>query len=130
MEAVRRSGLRLALASSSSTFLIETTLRALGLQQVFEVVESAELEPLGKPHPGVYLNTARRLAVDPVRCLAIEDSLNGVIAAKAARMTTVAIPEAHAQADPRFRVADHQLASLLEFPALLESLNVAAPHSG
>ena len=122
IEAVRRFGLRLALASSSSTFLIETTLRALNLGERFEVIQSAELEPLGKPHPRVYLKTAGLLQVDPVACLAIEDSLNGVISAKAARMRTVAIPEAHATDDPRFGVSDFQLPSLVEFPALLERL--------
>lgn len=122
IEAVRHAGLRLALASSSSMFLIQTNLRALGLDGMFEVVQSAEGEPLGKPHPGVYLKTAALLRVDPVDCLAIEDSVNGVISAKAARMRTVAIPEGHATGDPRYGVSDFQLSSLLDFPALLERL--------
>ena len=57
------------------------------------VWHSAEWEPLGKPHPGAYLSTAAKLGVDPTACLAVEDSFNGAISAKAARMRVVAVPE-------------------------------------
>lgn len=108
----RRAGLRLALASSSPRPLIEAVLDRFGLADAFEVVHSADDEPLGKPHPGIYLTTAERLGVAPTACLAIEDSVYGVIAAKAARMACVAVP-----ADPsdrRFGVADVVIGSLAE----------------
>ena len=54
------------------------------------------------------------LGVAPTACLAIEDSLNGVIAAKAARMRCLAVPEAHARHDPRFALADLVLESLVQ----------------
>lgn len=73
------------------------------------MVHSAEAEPYGKPHPAVYLSTAARLGVAPARCLALEDSLNGLIAAKAARMRCVAVPE---RPDPRFALADLVLPGL------------------
>ena len=118
----RDSGLPVGLASSSSYRLIEATLEALGVKKYFGVIHSAEEEEWGKPHPAVYLRAAAKLGVAPTACLAIEDSLNGVIAAKAARMAVVAIPEAQAPEDPRFVLADHRLADLAEFPQLLGRL--------
>jgi beta-phosphoglucomutase-like phosphatase (HAD superfamily) len=63
-----------------------------GLAARFDVVVSGEDEDLGKPDPAVYLSAARRLEVPPERCLAVEDSINGVRAAKAAGMLCVAVP--------------------------------------
>lgn len=106
----------LALASSSSSRLIEATIETLGLRRAFPIRHSAEGEPYGKPHPAVYLSTARLLGVPPTACLAVEDSLNGVVAARAARMPVVAVPEAAVAGDPRFALADARLESLLDFP--------------
>jgi hypothetical protein len=57
--------------------VIEAALRSLGIESEVSVWHSAEWEPLGKPHPGSYLSTAAKLGVDPVACLALEDSFNG-----------------------------------------------------
>jgi beta-phosphoglucomutase-like phosphatase (HAD superfamily) len=78
---------------------------------------------MGKPHPGSYLTTADKLGVDPVACLAVEDSFNGAIAAKAARMRVVVVPEAAAQSSPRWGFCDAILASLEAFDeSLLRTL--------
>jgi sugar-phosphatase len=69
---------------------------------------------LGKPHPGVYLTTAQKLKIPPQSCLALEDSLNGVLAAKAAHMKCIAIPEAIQQKNTKFAIADLVLKSLEE----------------
>ena len=105
-------GLKLGLASSSAYSIINAVVERLGLAGAFDCVYSAEEEPYGKPHPGVYLSAAGRLGVEPTECLAIEDSLNGVLAAKAARMRCVAIPERAERLDPRFAIADLTLDSL------------------
>lgn len=86
-------GLRLGLASSSSYRLIEAALAALGLDGRFEVRHSAEEERAGKPDPAVYLGAAAKLGVDPGRCVAVEDSLAGLGAAKAAGMRCLALPD-------------------------------------
>ena len=70
------------------------------------VWHSAEWEPLGKPHPGAYLSTAAKLGVDPTGCLAVEDSFNGAISAKAARMRVVVVPEPAALGSPRWGFCD------------------------
>lgn len=107
-----RAGLRLGVASSSPLRLIEASLARLGLRDRFAEVVSAEREPFGKPHPAVFLTAASRLGVAPTECLVFEDSLNGLIAAKAARMICVAVPE---RADPRLAIADLVLPSLEAF---------------
>lgn len=115
VEAVRRVkslGVRLALATSSSMDLVRAVLKRLELMNVFDVVQSAENEEYGKPHPAVYLNTAKELAVEPPRCIAVEDSVRGVISAKAAGMWCIAVPEPENRGDRRFAVADAVLDSL------------------
>jgi len=106
--------LRIALASSSSYDIISAVLERLKLREHFELTYSAEEEKLGKPHPGVYLSCAAKLGVNAAECLAIEDSLNGVIAAKAARMKCIAVPEPASRKDSRWTIADLKLDSLLD----------------
>jgi HAD superfamily hydrolase (TIGR01509 family) len=91
VDRVRALGLRLALASSSPMPLIQAVLSVDGLSERFDAVVSGEDEELGKPDPAVYLSAARRLEVEPQRCLAVEDSINGVRAAKSAGMACVAV---------------------------------------
>lgn len=121
LQACRQAGLPLGLASSSNYCLIEATLERLGLRDWFSVIHSAEEEHWGKPHPAVYLRAAEKLGVSPLRCLAVEDSLNGVISAKAARMQVVAVPSPEQSDDPRFCLADARLPTLLEFADWLSS---------
>jgi sugar-phosphatase len=90
---LRAAGLRLALASSSSMELIGAVLERLDMEREFEVVRSAADEPHGKPHPAVYLKTAASLGVAAGACVALEDSLPGVAAAKAAGMLCIAVPD-------------------------------------
>ncbi len=89
---LRAAGLRLGLASSSPRPVIQAVLEVVGLAGVFEATVSGEETPRGKPAPHIYLMAARRLGVEPRECLVVEDSRNGVLAAKAAGMTVAAIP--------------------------------------
>jgi HAD superfamily hydrolase (TIGR01509 family) len=111
---VRALGLRVALASSSPMSLIQAVLSLDGLAARFDAVVSGEDEELGKPDPGVYLSAARALEVPPERCLAVEDSINGVRAAKAAGMVCVAVPGVAAAADVAAE-ADLMLGSIADF---------------
>jgi sugar-phosphatase len=108
-------GYPLAICSSSPMRLIEAVVSKLELKQKFQTLISAENLCFGKPHPEVYINGASALGVSSTECLAIEDSINGVIAAKAARMTTIAIPEPIQFDRPEFAVADSKYHSLIEF---------------
>jgi HAD superfamily hydrolase (TIGR01509 family) len=93
-EAVERLAARwpLGLASSSNRPIIDLVLELCGLATYFRVTVSSEEVPRGKPAPDVYLEAARRLGVEPARCAAVEDSHNGLLAAKAAGMRAIAIP--------------------------------------
>ncbi|VEE62513.1 Phosphatase YniC [Shewanella putrefaciens] len=112
-------GLKIGLATSSFYTIIEAVLSKLGLSDKFMAVQSAEGLTYGKPHPEVYLNCAAALGVDPRYCLAIEDSFNGLIAARAANMQTVAIPALEQRGEAKWVVAHHQADSLLDLPAIL-----------
>jgi sugar-phosphatase len=108
----RSRGLALALASSSAYRLILPVLDHLGLGDTFSVVHSAQDEAYGKPHPAVFLSAAGRLGVRAERCVVWEDSAAGVLAAKAARMACVAVPEPDERGLPAFGLADVVLGSL------------------
>jgi HAD superfamily hydrolase (TIGR01509 family) len=94
--AVRRTAAvrPVALASSSHRAVIDAALRATGLGDAFRAVVSSDEVSHGKPAPDVFLEAARRLGVEPTAILVVEDSLNGVRAAKAAGMTVVLVPNA------------------------------------
>ena len=81
-----------AIASSAHRDVIDAALDATRLHDVFRVVVSSDDVAHGKPAPDVYLRAAQRLGVAPESCLVVEDSLNGVRAARAAGMTTVLVP--------------------------------------
>ncbi|GGM93939.1 hexitol phosphatase HxpB [Shewanella xiamenensis] len=114
IEYCQAKGLKIGLATSSFYTIIEAVLSKLGLSDKFMAVQSAEGLTYGKPHPEVYLNCAAALGVDPRYCLAIEDSFNGLIAARAANMQTVAIPAPEQRGEAKWIIAHHQLESLLE----------------
>lgn len=96
-EAVERLATRwpLGLASSSNRELIDLALELLEVAHLFKATVSSEEVPRGKPAPDVYLEAACRLGADPTHGAAIEDSENGIRAAKAAGMRVVAIPNQH-----------------------------------
>jgi len=114
VEYFREKNVPLGLASSSPTAVVEAALGHFGLTGAFSVVCSAEHLPFGKPHPQVLLDAAAGLGVAPTSCLVLEDSINGLIAAKAARMAAVVVPAEIDSGDERLVLADLVLSSLLE----------------
>lgn len=114
-DVVEEAGLPAAIASSSPSRLIEAAIGNLGLTSRLAVVQSAEHEPFGKPHPGVYIKTAQKLGVAPSLCLTFEDSPNGILAAKAAKMKCIAVPEEIMRDNPVISIADKILYSLVQF---------------
>jgi HAD superfamily hydrolase (TIGR01509 family) len=94
VDAVRRIAERWpsALASSSHREVIDATLAATRLDDAFRAIVSSDEVSHGKPAPDVFLEAAGRLGVDPAATLVVEDSLNGIKAARAAGMTVVLVP--------------------------------------
>jgi HAD superfamily hydrolase (TIGR01509 family) len=116
-EAVERIGavFPLGLASSSNRPLIDLALELMGVAALFRVTVSSEEVARGKPAPDVYLEAARRLGIDAARAAAIEDSHNGILAAKAAGMRAVAVPNRTFPPRPEtLEAADVVLGSLEE----------------
>lgn len=114
----KSKGYKLALASSSAMQLIKTVLNQLKINDVFEIVNSAEHLNFGKPHPEIFIKTAQQLNVKPIDCLVIEDSFHGVLSAKSAMMKVVAIPDQENRNDQRFSIADYQIDNLFKIEAL------------
>lgn len=110
-------GWPLAVASSSEYRLIDAALDHFGLRDRFAVIHSAEDEEYGKPHPAVFLTAALKLGAPPKRCLVWEDAAAGVVAAKAASMACIAVPEPGERAHPAFGLADLVVRSLEEVHA-------------
>lgn len=106
--------LPVALATSSNHTMMLAALEHFELLPYFQATCSAQYLPYAKPHPQVYLNAAAALGIAPEHCLALEDSVTGVIAAKAARMRCIAVPDAQHRQDPRYSIADRVLHSLME----------------
>ena len=110
---------RIGLATSSSMDLVDAVLDKFEIRNYFHSIESAEHLQYGKPHPEVYLNCATNLGVAPSECIAIEDSFNGVIAARAATMTSIAIPPHEQQHEVKWMAAHYRLKDLTELAQLL-----------
>jgi HAD superfamily hydrolase (TIGR01509 family) len=120
-----RLGLALAVASSSSRRWVEGHLTRLGLRDCFHAIRCADDVPRVKPDPALYLAAVEALGGRPEDALALEDSPNGILAAKRAGLTCVAVPNPlTARLD--LSLADLRLASLAEMPlaALLARFRV------
>ena len=113
----KAQGLKVGLASASPLHMLEKVLIMFELRDSFDALASAEKLPYSKPHPQVYLDCAAKLGVDPLNCVALEDSVNGMIASKAARMRSIVVPAEEGRHDPRFALADVKLISLAELTA-------------
>ena len=81
-----------AIATGGTRMVIEKTLQAVGISDLFDEVITANDVPIGKPAPDIFLKAAESLGVDPTKCLALEDAPAGIMAAQQAGMTVVAIP--------------------------------------
>lgn len=109
---------KIGLATSSPLQMVDVVADILGITNYLQAVSSAENLDYGKPHPQVYLNCAEQLNSDALECICFEDSFNGMIAAKAARMKCVVVPVHSQQKDHKWSAADLKLSSLQNFSEL------------
>ena len=117
-------GFKIGIATSSPQSLIDLVVRLTGIGPYIHATSSAEDLPYGKPHPQVYLDCAEKLKSNPTSCLCFEDSFNGLISAKAARMKCVVVPHGSVQKDDKWGASDLKLSSLQNFGELhFEMLN-------
>ncbi|ACR68913.1 hexitol phosphatase HxpB [Edwardsiella ictaluri] len=114
LQLCRTHDLHIGLASASPLAMLQEVLSLFQLEEYFDHLISAEHLPYSKPHPDVYLRAAQALNSDPLDCVTLEDSFNGMIAAKAARMRSIVVPAAICFDDPRWALADVKLPSLAQ----------------
>lgn len=126
LEFWKSKGLPLGIASASSMPHIEAVVDRFKLDKYFSILYSADFELYGKPHPGVYISACKNLKIDPLKSVAFEDSFNGMLAAKSARMKVVGLLDAGQNGDTRYDFIDLKIKSHKEFDEekckLLESL--------
>ena len=108
----------MAVASSSDAKTIEIILSRTGLSKYFLHMISSGLVDKGKPEPDIYLFTAGLLSVKPEECLVVEDSVNGMKAAKAANMLCVAYKGVTSAAQNQ-NLADESIEDFSQLPAIL-----------
>lgn len=80
---------KIGLATNAPLRVADAVLEKLQIRDLFDTVHSSEFEEQGKPHPAVYLTSARQLGISPEYCIVVEDSHSGLKAAKAAGMKTI-----------------------------------------
>ena len=113
LDQARDLGLRVGLASSSSAEWVTTYLKRLGILDRFSAIATGDRVPHSKPDPAVYRLALSELGVDAADAIAVEDSPNGIAAAKAAGLVVVAVPNAMT-ADLDLSAADLVLESLAD----------------
>ncbi len=106
---------RIGLASSSPMRFIEAVVEKLQIGDFLHAVTSAENLPYGKPHPQVFIECAQTLKANPSACVVFEDSFNGMIAAKAAKMKCVVVPHPGVIQGKQWGAADMVIGSLKDF---------------
>ncbi|MBL7718779.1 MAG: hexitol phosphatase HxpB [Flavipsychrobacter sp.] len=112
LELFKKNGFKVGLASSSPARMIQALVEHFDIKHYFDEITSADVVSLGKPHPGVFMHCAEALGSRPIECVVLEDSVNGCISGKAARMKVIAVPDELHFDDPRFSIADAKLRSL------------------
>lgn len=115
LQLLKERNYKIGLASSSPLRMINELVTHFDIKHYFEVITSADAAELGKPHPAVFLDCAAALGSPPLQCAVLEDSVNGMIAGKAARMKVIVVPDAIHFDDPRFSLADAKLSSMEDF---------------
>jgi HAD superfamily hydrolase (TIGR01509 family) len=120
---LRKSGIRLGLATAARRPIVRAVLEAVGLPRAFDAIVSGDEIVRGKPAPDGFLLAARRLGVEPAQCVVVDDSRDGVLAGKAAGMLVAAVPGA-ATCHDDVSAADVVLPSLDALPKALEAFGI------
>ena len=115
LKLLKKHNYKVGLASSSPKHMIDALVDHFGLTKYFDCITSADAVDYGKPHPAVFLHCAASLGSKFNECVVLEDSVNGMIAGKAARMKVIVVPDELHFDDPRFSLADRKLKSMEDF---------------
>ncbi len=111
LESLKAQGKKTGIATSNSKEMVTDTLKALGIEHLFDSVRSACEVLSGKPSPDVYLLVAQDLGVEPKNCLIFEDVPMGLLAGRNAGMKTCAVEDdfSKAQREKKTELADYYI---------------------
>ena len=115
LEFWKSKNLPIGIASGSSMHHIKSILDKFDLNRYFNLIYSIDFERFGKPHPGIYISACKKLKIDPFYSVSFEDSFNGILAGKAAKMKVVALLDEGQINDTKFDFADLKIESLTNF---------------
>lgn len=111
----QKKSFKIGLSTNAPSKLIPIVLKKLNISHYFHAISSSEDEIKGKPDPAVYLSTAKKLNVEPSKCIAFEDSVSGILAANQANMKTVVVPPALEFTDEKYELSYMKLKRLSDF---------------
>ena len=123
LDFLRAKGCHIAIASSTRTDIVEKELADAGLIGYFSAVVGGDRAQRSKPNPDIFLKAAELLGEKPENCVVIEDSFNGIRAAKAAGMTAIMVPDQLVPDEEIRGLADYVLPSLLGVKERIKSWN-------
>ena len=123
LDFLRAKGCHIAIASSTRTDIVEKELADAGLIGYFSAVVGGDRAQRSKPNPDIFLKAAELLGEKPENCVVIEDSFNGIRAAKAAGMTAIMVPDQLVPDEEIRGIADFVLPSLLVVKEQIKSWN-------
>ena len=121
LEYLKRAGARIAIGSSTAHDVVEMELRDAGLLQYFDALACGDMVEHSKPEPDVFLLAAEMLQETIADCIIIEDSFNGVIAARRAGATVFMVPDLLEPTEEIRAMADKVFGSLIEVKEWLEA---------
>ena len=113
---LKKAGIKIALATSNSTHLLEVCLKNNGIYNLFDIITTTDEVSRGKNYPDIYLLTAKKLGISPEDCMVFEDILPAVQGATAAGMKVVAVyDESSAQDKEQVKLlASHYIETYLD----------------
>ncbi len=118
---LQKSGIKRIIATSSPAEVVETVLNTLQLKNTFPTYISASSFRFGKPHPKVYIKACELLQIQASEACVLEDSVNGMIAGKAAKIFTCVVPEKEQYTNPKFALADEKFEDLKSWLAYVST---------
>lgn len=114
LKTLKEENISTAVVTSSPYRMLETLLKHFQIDHYFQAFFSAEIAPYGKPHPYIYMKALEHFDYSPFQTIALEDSVNGMISARAAKINTIVIPEDIKYNDPAFGLAQLKAKSMEE----------------
>jgi 16S rRNA pseudouridine516 synthase len=116
IDKMKNSGIRMGISTSNSKNLVDIVLQSLNIEEYFDHVTTGDDVSEGKPAPGIYLNTAKKIGLMPENCLVFEDVPMGIMAGKRAGMKVCAVDDPFSEhlKEKKMNLADYYIKDFTE----------------